>query len=649
MKNRARKLLVLGVDAALPDLLRKFTSEGSLPNIARLMEKGSFSRVIPTFPPLTAAAWAAIVTGAGPGTAGIPSLMVKLPGEELDHWHTSFDRRLQLAETLWDVGRRNGRSAALVNWPVTWPMDRSFADVQVAGSVNPPFRFFYMPLWDLASSSLFATRLKACNQVPGRMVVVSPKPASGWSGSVASKSPPLEMEVAVPPVKLEGPTYHALILDPDGKGYDRMLLCRRKDPGTAIATLREGVQSDWIYESFGTPQGQRRGRFRFQLVRLGRDAAEVQLYASAINTAEDYTNPPSLTAELEKACGPFMEVDDPWAYMDGWIDLDTYVGQLLAHADWWGKATRHLLDNQKPDMVFSWVGTIDHVQHVLYGGIVPECRVYDPARYQLCLRSILEAYKQVDRNIGHILEAVDLEETLVLLVSDHGFTHLDWNPFIKQHLAACGLLSYSLDQGTGEMTIDWSRTKCHPLEPCHAHIFINMKGRDPHGVVDPKDYRKVQQEIIDALFRLKNPETGESVVAVAIPKETANTLGVFEGGGYERVGDVLFALKPGYMANPFVYRTAVRYKDGTERFIPNLELFEPAVLTGNFTGCHLTLPAIPEMHSTMILCGPGVRRGVRRIPADITDIAPTVAHLLGLPSPKDAEGGILHDVPEQQA
>jgi predicted AlkP superfamily phosphohydrolase/phosphomutase len=343
-----------------------------------------------------------------------------------------------------------------------------------------------------------------------------------------------------------------------------------------------------------------------------------------------------------------MEVDDPWGYMDGWIDLEMYMQQLSAHADWWGRATRHLLDTAKPDMLFSWIGTVDHIQHVLYGGIVPGCRVYDPKRYDMCMNSIREAYRQMDANVGRILEAVDLEETLVLLVSDHGFTHLDWNPFIKQHLAACGLLSYSLDEKTGEMTIDWSKTRCHPLEPCHAHIFINLKGRDPHGIVDPRDYKKVQQEIIEALWSLKNPETGETVVDVAIPKEKGNTLGVFEGPGFERVGDVLFALKPGYMANPFVYRTVVRYKDGTERFIPNLELFEPAVLTGNFTGCHLTLPAIPEMHCAIVVCGPGVRKGVRRVPADITDIAPTMAWLMGMPAPKDAEGGILHDVVEQE-
>lgn len=649
MDKKPRKLLVLGLDAALPDLLRKFAYEGSIPNIARLMNSGTFSRVITTFPPLTAAAWAAIVTGAGPGTAGIPSLMVKLPGQDLDQWHTSFDRRLQLAETLWESGARVGKRTALINWPVTWPMGGLKNGVQVAGSLNPPFRFFYMPLWDIASSSIFSTRLHCCNQVPGRAVVVEPKPAEGWSNVPGSEDVPLEVRITVPPTYVAGVSYHVLILGNGNKGYDEVLISRSKDASKPVARLHAGELSDWVTETFGTKDGEKRGRFRFQLIELTPDGREFRLYATAINTAETYTSPEELTAKIEEVAGPYMEVDDPWAYMDGWIGLDAYMDQLQMHADWWGEATRYVLENEDWDMAFSWVGTIDHIQHVLYGGIVPESKVYDPERADICIKNIAKAYQQVDENVGKILDCIDPNETLILFVSDHGFTHLDWYPYLKHYLAEAGLLSYSLDHETGDMKVDWSRTKCHPLEPCHAHIFINLKGRDPHGIVDLSDYRKVQQEIISALMDMKNPETGESIVAVAITKEEAQTLGVYEGGGFDRVGDVLFALKPGYMANPFIYRSAIKYKDGTERIIPNRESNEPAALGRNFTGAHLTLPYIKEMHAAMILSGPGVRHLERKMPADVTDIAPTVAYILGIPVPRDAEGSVLYDIPEDFA
>ena len=78
------------------------------------------------------------------------------------------------------------------------------------------------------------------------------------------------------------------------------------------------------------------------------------------------------------------------------------------------------------------------------------------------------------------------------------------------------------------MVIDWTRTKCFPLEPCHAHIFVNLKGRDPDGIVEPKDYEKVQEEIIDALLAIRDPNTGERIVATAIRKQESGTLGVLK-------------------------------------------------------------------------------------------------------------------------
>jgi len=642
--KRPSKLIVIGVDAALPDLIQQFSKEGVIPNIKSLLDKGIFSRVISTFPPLTATAWASIVTGAAAGTSGIPSLMVHFPGERLDKWHTSFDQRLLKAETLWEAGVRAGKKVALVNWPVTWPQKRVTNTIQIGASLNPPFRFFYMPLWDIASSCLFSTKRYACNQVPGRAVIVKPEPAKEWSNLPKSKSKPLEFTITVPPVYARGISYQVAIIDTQGDGYDEILISTSKSARNAVAHLRIKEKSNWLTEVFERDGELRRGRFYFYLVELSKDAQILKLYTSAITSAETYTLPEQLTEEIEAVAGPYMEVDDPWAYMDDWVDLEFYMDQLQAHVDWWAKTTKYVLEKKKWDMVFTYVFTIDHLQHVLYGGIEPKSRHYDSKMKDKWLNYIRDAYIQVDEGVGHILENLDLNNTVVLLVSDHGFSHLDWNPYLKKYLADKGLLSYRLDQSTGEMIIDWSKTKCFPLEPCHAYIFVNLKGRDPEGTVEPGDYRKVQEEIIDALMQMRDPETGERIVSIAIRKEEAGTLGIVEGPGFDRIGDVLFALKPGYMANPFIYQAGVKYKDGTERVIPNPENAEPAVLHKNFTGAHLTAPEIREMHATMILCGPGLPQLTRKQPIRSIDIAPTLAYILGIPVPKNAEGEVIRDV-----
>lgn len=645
----SKKIIFLGLDAAMPDLVKKFVNEGNMPNIGKLIERGIFSRLETVFPPLTAAAWTAIVSGAGSGTNGVPSLMVKHPGEELDYWHTSFDRNEVTCETLWDVAKRQGKKTALINWPVTYPLGSITENdgVQLAGALNPPFRYFYMPLWDVAPSAVFSSKPLRCNQVPGRAIKVETKIAQGWTNLPHSFKPPIEFEITVPPTYIEGYNMQALIYASNLEGYDHMLISDTKDAAQATTDITIGDYGPWITKSFKARDRQRDGRFRFQILELSKDGKDFKLYQSAINTAEPYSVPESLSKEVEKVTGVYMEVDDPWAFMDGWMNMDTYLEQLQLHADWWGNATKYILENKEWDIAFSWVGTIDHIEHVLYGGIEPRSRVYDPQRADWCMDMIRQVYKQVDDNVGKILKGVNLDETFVVLISDHGMTHLDWNPYVKEHLARAGLLEYNLDLTTDDpsnLTINWDNTKCHPLEPCHAHIFVNLKGRDPHGIVESEAYEKVQEEIIKALYNMKDPDTGESVVALALKKEEAGTLGIFEGPGYDRVGDVVYAWKPGYMSHPFIYRCAVKYRDGSERIIKNPELYEPAVLCQNFTGVHLALPSLHDMHALMIMAGPGITQYERIFPAKIIDIAPTISKILGLDVPANAEGGILYDI-----
>lgn len=644
-----KKILFLGLDAAMPDLVKKFVAEGAMPNTAKLMKQGIFSRLETVFPPLTAAAWTAIVSGAGSGTNGVPSLMVKHLGEDLDHWHTSFDRNEVLCETMWDVGKRLGKKVALINWPVTFPMGAISEEdgCQLAGSLNPPFRYFFMPLWDVASSACFSNQKLRCNQIPGRAVQLEARPAEGWTNLPESKRPPLEFDIVVPPTYVEGYPMHVLMYASTDTGYDRMLISESKDAAQAITDITHGELGPWITKNFKARDYERDGRFRFQILQLTPDGKNFKLYQSAINMAEPYSVPSSLSKEVEAVAGTYMEVDDPWAFMDGWMAPELYLDQLQMHANWWGNATKYVLEHQQWDMAFSWVGTIDHIEHVLYAGIEPKARAYDPDKADFCWHMIRETYRQVDENIGRILDAVDLDNTYVILISDHGMTHLDWNPYVKEHLARAGLLEYVLDLTTDDpsnLTINWEHTKCHPLEPCHAHIFINLKGRDPHGIVEPEDYEKVQEEIIRCLMNMRDPETGDQVVALAIKKKEAGTLGIYEGPGYDRVGDVLYAWKPGYMSHPFIYRSKIQYRDGTERVIANPELYEAAGLCRNFTGVHLALPSLHDMHAVMIMTGPGVPQYERKFPAKIIDVAPTLSKLLNIDVPKDAEGGVLYDI-----
>ena len=66
----------------------------------------------------------------------------------------------------------------------------------------------------------------------------------------------------------------------------------------------------------------------------------------------------------------------------------------------------------------------------------------------------------MDQNLGKIIENIDMNETYVVLISDHGMTHLDWNPYVKEHLRRADLLDYVLDISNDDpsnLTINWEK------------------------------------------------------------------------------------------------------------------------------------------------------------------------------------------------
>ena len=75
-----------------------------------------------------------------------------------------------------------------------------------------------------------------------------------------------------------------------------------------------------------------------------------------------------------------------------------------------------------------------------------------------------------------------------------------------------------------------------------VHIFINLKGREPTGIVEPDDYQQTQLEIIEALHTYRAPETDRCPFALALTREDAEMVNLWS----ELVGDVVYALRPEY-------------------------------------------------------------------------------------------------------
>ena len=227
----------------------------------------------------------------------------------------------------------------------------------------------------------------------------------------------------------------------------------------------------------------------------------------------------------------------------------------------------------------------------------------------------------------------------MVLVSDHAALP-SWRVVeIKNAFLRSGLLAYKVEGG--RLVVDWSRTKAFPCTET-MYVWVNLKGRDPHGIVEEGEYEEVRERIIDCLLSVRDPRTGRRAVQLALRREEVGFLG--QGG--ERCGDVVYFLAPGF-----------QFWDGRsedlDTYEPPLESFgRPDVRPSErITGSHvyyLPTARIGEFtnSSVLIMAGAGVRKGDVERTIWLTDVAPTVAALLGIGPPAGCEGRAIWEVLE---
>src|SRR5207248_594590 len=91
---------------------------------------------------------------------------------------------------------------------------------------------------------------------------------------------------------------------------------------------------------------------------------------------------------------------------------------------------------------------------------------------------------------------------------------------------------------TSFQNIDWDRTKayCSEVLASPPSIWINLKGVKPRGIVEPAEYDALTDFIIEKLRELKDPRTGEPIIA-RVYRRQENFHSPFAGEGADLVLD----------------------------------------------------------------------------------------------------------------
>ena len=61
--------------------------------------------------------------------------------------------------------------------------------------------------------------------------------------------------------------------------------------------------------------------------------------------------------------------------------------------------------------------------------------------------------------------------------------------------------------------IDWEQTTA--VANRGIHIYLNLKGRNPNGIVDPADQYELEEKIMTDLYSYRHPQSGHRLVALA--------------------------------------------------------------------------------------------------------------------------------------
>ena len=525
---RKKKLVVIGIDGAPFELIEQWAKSGDLPNMAKLIERGSFGVLRSTIPVHSPTAWASFITGLNPGQHGVFDFAQR----DTDGYELRVVRADHIpGRSLWRLLSDEEKKVAVINVPMTYP----------------------------------------------------PEPVNGF-----------------------------------------------------------------LLSGLGTPD-----------------------YST-------YSYPPEMTAELNDAGyrvnKKFFFVPDR---QDEWLQDIHEITEIR------GQTTVRLLQEEMWDFAMVVFRNSDEICHFFWHHLDETHPDHDPDAAPRYKNAIRDLYQHIDKWVGEIV-AVAGEETNIVVMSDHGAGPLYKDVFLNEWLIEKGWLKlkeapagrglwenlarrsgltranisdrltrmdlhsveFAIKKILGDRikvlprderpeftsAIDWEITSAYSMG-YYGQIFINLKGREPQGIVEPGvEYETLRDEIAQQMLEIVDPEDGRKVVDRVYKKEE-----LYHGSYVDDAPDLLAIMRN------LTYITRMGYEFAAERGV----LFRKPYTAES--GSH-------RLEGILIGAGPDIV-GQKELPEfEIQDLTPTLLYLMGCSIPTYMDGrlieplldpGLLGEFPQQ--
>jgi predicted AlkP superfamily phosphohydrolase/phosphomutase len=618
LKPLKKRVIVLGLDGLDPKTAQGLMDQGRMPNFKKLAEEGTFRPLMTTTPSMSPVAWSTFMTGVNPGKHAIYDFLVPDRKTYLPVLSSSYignaGRSLKLGKytlplsspeirllrrsvPFWKILGDNYVFSQVLRVPITFPPEK-FRGTCLSAMCVPDLK------GTQGSFTLFTSAPDEERRTGGVQVRLVADGNGGYRAAVPGPENPLVAgagELTVP-----------FSLKNVADGWKLIL------PGQELA-LKEGEYTDWVDLTFKPGLGMRvKGIAKFRLLRT---SPQVDLYLSPINLdprapAMPVSHPSFFSAYLAKLQGPFATLglaEDTWGLNERVLDEGAFLEQVWSIHEEREKMFFRALDTTTTGCVTCVFDVTDRIQHMFMryrDPLHPANRDKDTEQHA---DAIDDLYVKMDGLLGRARAKLRPGDALYVM-SDHGFTLFKRGMNLNTWLEKNGYLATRDGGPSGELfaNVDWGKTKAYALGL--SGIFLNLKGRERNGQVEPAEAANLRREIADKLVTARDGDA--SAIEHVYPMEEA-----FAGPYRDAGPDLVVGFKPGW-----------RVSWGGAMGEVSEQIFEDNVK--GWSGDHCVDRSFV----------PGVLFSTEKLDRDdpwIGDIAPTILTLFGVTPPAHMDGKSL--------
>jgi hypothetical protein len=599
VRGRSRLVVAL-LSGAGAELVDDAADRGALPHLDALRREGSAGRMTPPFPARPAAAQATLWTGAWPARHGIVGDGSPRPSDSVLETEAGARSTALGAEPLWVTAAREGVATVVVGVPQADPFEPFLEEKRFGGDFG-----HYLTLLRPEATGIEAAALAARD--------LSPRPAPEWRGAHPGATS-REVQIALGSETLPG----LLFDDPadPASGLDTLAFSSSRDlDGAAVLKPVPPERGEGALAAVAVETAEGRVFVHFRLFSLSPDGREMLLWHSAgARAAASRVRVEAAAVEEEG----LLDEGAHRLYADGALGTPLWEG-----GD--GTAERRYLETVR-------VAVRQHARHAafvlertrwglvvlslpfpaeplrLWAGRLDPSRAGHDAALAVRLRPFLdEALRIMDTWVGEVARRIPGDAALVVL-GDHGFGGIDRVARPNVALEAAGLLATHADG-----TIDLAQTRVVYAPANGGSLMVNRDSR-PGGIQPRRGEPVTRAAAIRAMKAMSDPVTAEPVIAELVEPDRR---GAPPGLGGPWGGFLYLRPAAGVTLSP--------------------ETGGPAVEAIEVRGDAFD-PGVPAVAALVVLAGRGVAGGRSLGEVAPIDVAPTLARLLGLAAPAQAEG-----------